>query len=48
MLTGSLIAAILASIVLRLRNAHYRQIAELETHDGDADGIPDVYQRDNT
>ena len=48
MLTGSLIAAILASIVLRLRNTHYKQIAALENHDGDADGIPDVYQRDNT
>ena len=47
-LMGSLIAAILASIVLRLRNTHYKQIAELEKHDGDADGIPDVYQRDDT
>ena len=47
-LVGSLLAAILASIVLRMRNAHYRQIAELETHDGDADGIPDVYQRDDS
>ena len=43
-----MLAAILASIVLRMRNAHYRQIAELETHDGDADGIPDVYQRDDS
>jgi Na+:H+ antiporter, NhaA family len=43
-LAGSLLAAILASFVLRMRNKHYRQIAELESHDGDADGIPDVYQ----
>ena len=47
-LVGSLLAAILASIVLRMRNTHYRQIAELESHDGDADGIPDVYQRDDS
>jgi len=47
-LAGSLLAAILASIVLRMRNTHYREMAELESHDGDADGIPDVYQRDDS
>ncbi|WP_345202670.1 Na+/H+ antiporter NhaA [Fodinibacter luteus] len=43
-LTGSLLAATLASVALRLRNRTYRRIAELERRDDDADGIPDVYQ----
>jgi len=42
-LTGSLIAAILAGTVLRSRNRAYRCIRELEAADADADGIPDVY-----
>jgi Na+:H+ antiporter, NhaA family len=45
-LFGSLVAAVLASVALRLRNRTYRRIAELEQRDDDADGIPDVYQRD--
>ena len=44
-LAGSVIAALLASVVLRLRNSHYRTIAELESRDDDGDGTPDVYQR---
>lgn len=44
-LVGSLLAATLASLLLRSRNAHYRRIAEAEAVDADADGIPDVYQR---
>ncbi len=47
-LVGSLIAATLASLVLRLRNRAYRRIAELESRDDDADGIPDVYEREAT
>ncbi|ARE38153.1 MULTISPECIES: Na+/H+ antiporter NhaA [Rhodococcus] len=43
-LAGSVLAALLASIVLRLRNRAYRIIAENETRDDDGDGIPDVYQ----
>lgn len=43
-LTGSLLAAFLASIVLRLRNRHYRSVFELETCDDDHDGVPDVYK----
>jgi Na+:H+ antiporter, NhaA family len=31
--------------VLRLRNRVYRKIWELETVDGDGDGVPDVYSR---
>jgi NhaA family Na+:H+ antiporter len=44
-LLGSLLAAVLASFVLRWRNRHYRQLQETEQLDADNDGIPDVYQR---
>jgi NhaA family Na+:H+ antiporter len=43
-LGGSLVAALLATVVLRIRNAHYRRIEAEETVDADADGVPDVYQ----
>ncbi len=43
-LTGSLIAALLAAAVLRSRNRTYRRIHEDEQRDTDQDGIPDVYQ----
>ena len=43
-LTGSLVAALSSSVLLRLRNRHYRRIQQLETRDDDLDGIPDVYQ----
>ncbi len=43
-LLGSLVSAILAAIVLRSRNRHYRQITDRESVDLDWDGIPDVYQ----
>jgi NhaA family Na+:H+ antiporter len=42
-LTGTIIAAVLASIILRLRNRTYRVIEERETRDDDNDGIPDIY-----
>jgi NhaA family Na+:H+ antiporter len=42
-LCGSLLAAALAAIVLRIRNRHYRTVFELETSDPDRDGVPDVY-----
>ena len=42
-LAGSLLAAVLAAILLRIRNRHYRRIFELETADADHDGVPDVY-----
>jgi NhaA family Na+:H+ antiporter len=44
-LAGTLVAALLASVVLRLRNRRYRRIEEEERRDADQDGIPDVYQR---
>lgn len=44
-LLASLIAALLATVVLGLRNRHYARVAAEEAEDADADGIPDVYQR---
>ncbi|WP_435875265.1 Na+/H+ antiporter NhaA [Pseudarthrobacter enclensis] len=43
-LTASLLAALLATAVLRTRNRQYRQAEELEKVDSDNDGVPDVYQ----
>ena len=43
-LMGSLIAALLATVVLRSRNRHYGRVAEREALDSDNDGVPDVYQ----
>jgi NhaA family Na+:H+ antiporter len=44
-LAGTLTAALLATVVLRLRNRVYRRIAAEETADTDRDGVPDVFQR---
>ncbi|WP_138735443.1 Na+/H+ antiporter NhaA [Modestobacter excelsi] len=44
-LLGTVLAALLATVVLRLRNRRYRRIAAAERVDTDADGVPDVYQR---
>ncbi|GAB3976661.1 Na+/H+ antiporter NhaA [Plantactinospora veratri] len=43
-LLGSLISALLAAVVLRARNRHYQRLRTVEEHDGDGDGVPDVYQ----
>lgn len=43
-LTGSLLAALLATPVLRLRNRAYRRIHAAESVDTDRDGVPDLYQ----
>jgi len=43
-LTGTLLAALLATAVLKPRDRHYRRIAEAEARDDDGDGVPDVYQ----
>ncbi len=43
-LVGSLLAAGLAALVLRRRNAVYRRIEELETRDADGDGVPDCFE----
>jgi NhaA family Na+:H+ antiporter len=42
-LVGSVVAGLLASVVLLSRNAAYRQIYEIETADDDQDGVPDIY-----
>jgi Na+:H+ antiporter, NhaA family len=43
-LVGSLLAALMAAVVLRARNRAYRRIREAEEQDLDGDGIPDVYR----
>jgi NhaA family Na+:H+ antiporter len=44
-LVGSVLAALLAAVVLRLRNRHYRRVEAEEMRDDDADGVPDVYAK---
>lgn len=44
-LAGSLAAAVLAAVVLRTRNRHYRNLAREEERDDDGDGVPDVFTR---
>lgn len=46
-LTGSLIATVCATVLLKLRNARYRRLCEDEDRDEDSDGIPDVYEQDD-
>jgi NhaA family Na+:H+ antiporter len=43
-LTGSVLSALLATVVLRARNRVYRRLEELESRDEDGDGIPDAFQ----
>ncbi|MEU5672354.1 Na+/H+ antiporter NhaA [Micromonospora sp. NPDC047753] len=47
-LAGSLIAALLATVVLRIRNRHYQRLRAVEEADADADGVPDIYQRQDS
>ncbi|MFF7635570.1 Na+/H+ antiporter NhaA [Kitasatospora sp. NPDC008050] len=46
-LIGSLLCAMVATVLLKLRNRHYRRLCEEEDLDSDGDGIPDVYQRED-
>jgi NhaA family Na+:H+ antiporter len=46
-LVGTVTAALLATVLLRLRNRRYRRIEEEELRDDDADGIPDVFEPDS-
>lgn len=46
-LCGSLIAAVCATVLLKIRNARYRRLWEEEERDEDQDGIPDVYEQDD-
>ncbi len=43
-LVGSLTAAVIAAVILRIRNGVYRRLCAAEEHDSDTDGIPDVYE----
>ncbi len=45
-LVGSLVSAAAATVLLKLRNRHYRELCAEEERDSDGDGIPDVYQQD--
>ncbi len=44
-LTGSMLASLLAAVVLKLRDRVYRRVCQAEALDTDGDSIPDVYQR---
>ncbi|SJN11144.1 Na+/H+ antiporter NhaA type [Leucobacter sp. 7(1)] len=44
-LLASVLAALIASILLSTRNRRYRRIAQEDAIDEDGDGIPDVYQQ---
>ncbi|MEU1817234.1 Na+/H+ antiporter NhaA [Streptomyces roseifaciens] len=46
-LVGSLIAAVVASVLLKLRDNKYRKLCSDEDRDDDQDGIPDIYEQDN-
>lgn len=46
-LVGSAISALLAAVLLKLRDTTYRRLAEDEVRDEDADGVPDVYTADD-
>ncbi|TXS66539.1 Na+/H+ antiporter NhaA [Streptomyces sp. me109] len=46
-LAGSLVAAVFATTLLKIRNAKYRALCEAEERDEDSDGIPDIYEQDN-
>jgi NhaA family Na+:H+ antiporter len=45
-LSASLLAALLATVVLRYRNAVHRRIHERERVDRDHDDVPDVYEQE--
>ncbi|MGW6392353.1 Na+/H+ antiporter NhaA [Streptomyces sp. NPDC055103] len=46
-LIGSLIAAVFASVLLKLRVRKYQALIAEEERDEDQDGIPDIYEQDN-
>ncbi len=45
-LAGSVVAGVLAGILLRLRSRTYRRLAAVEAVDADHDGVPDVFEED--
>ncbi|MCS7481906.1 Na+/H+ antiporter NhaA [Umezawaea endophytica] len=46
-LIGSLLAGLIATVILRARNRAHRRICAEESLDVDQDGIPDVHQRED-
>ncbi|MFI9822260.1 Na+/H+ antiporter NhaA [Streptomyces sp. NPDC052013] len=46
-LTGSVLATLLAAVLLKLRNARYRRLTEEEERDEDLSGVPDIYEVDD-
>jgi NhaA family Na+:H+ antiporter len=46
-LVGSAVSALLASVLLKLRDTRYRRLSEYEERDEDGDGVPDVYEADD-
>ncbi|MDI3331692.1 MAG: Na+/H+ antiporter NhaA [Micrococcus sp.] len=44
-MTSSIVAALLASVILVARNKRYKAIEVADSVDEDEDGVPDVYQR---
>ncbi|WP_436844126.1 Na+/H+ antiporter NhaA [Streptomyces subrutilus] len=46
-LIGSLIAAVAACVLLKLRDRKYRALTDAEERDEDLDGIPDIYEEHN-
>lgn len=46
-LVGSLIAAVLAATLLKLRDNKYKRLCADEDRDEDLDGIPDIYEQGN-
>lgn len=45
-LIGTFLATLLAAVLLKLRNNHYRRLCQDESRDEDGDGIPDIYEQD--
>ncbi|MGY0017636.1 Na+/H+ antiporter NhaA [Streptomyces sp. cg35] len=45
-LIGSLLAAVISGVLLKIRNSKYRALWEEEERDEDLDGIPDIYEKD--
>ncbi|MBB5939498.1 Na+/H+ antiporter NhaA [Streptomyces zagrosensis] len=45
-LIGSVLAAVCAGVLLKLRNNKYKKLYEEEERDDDQDGIPDIYELD--
>ncbi|MFB7668851.1 Na+/H+ antiporter NhaA [Kitasatospora sp. NPDC056138] len=44
-LVGSVLCALVATVLLKLRNRYYRQLCDEEDLDPDGDGVPDVHRQ---